>query len=87
VDRLIDAQLATYDIEERKKLVGRIQQIVAEELPVAMLYYTTLFYAFRKNVFDQWYYTPGGFATGISDVYNKHPYITGGKKSLEVRRP
>ena len=87
VDRLIDAQLATYDIEERKKLVGRIQQIVAEELPVAMLYYTTLFYAFRKNVFDQWYYTPGGFATGISDVYNKHPYITGRKEDLEVRRP
>lgn len=82
VDRLLDDQLATYGMEERKKLVGRIQGIVAEELPAAMLYYTTFFYAFRKDVFDQWYYTPGGFATGLSDVYNKHPYITGRKQGL-----
>ncbi len=86
VDRLLDAQLGTYDVAERKRLVGRIQRIVAEDLPVAMLYYTTLFYAYRKNVFDQWYYTPGGFGPGIPDVYNKHPYITGHKKGLEVRR-
>ena len=82
VDRLLDAQLRTYDVEERKRLVARIQQIVSEDLPVAMLYYTTFFYAFRKRVFDQWYYTPGGFATGLSDVYNKHPYITGKKVGL-----
>ena len=85
VDRLIDAQLATYDVDERRRLVGRIQQIVAEELPVAMLYYTTWFWAYRKSVFDQWYFTPGGFATGLFDIYNKHAYITGGKEGLEVR--
>ncbi|MDQ4070634.1 MAG: ABC transporter substrate-binding protein, partial [Actinomycetota bacterium] len=74
VDRLIDAQLRTHDVDERKRLVARIQQIVSDDLPVAMLYYTTFFYAFRKSAFDQWYYTPGGFATGLSDVYNKHAY-------------
>jgi peptide/nickel transport system substrate-binding protein len=82
VDRLLDAQLATIDVEERKRLVRRIQQIVAEELPAAMLYYTTWYYAFRKSVFDQWYFTPGGFATGLSDVYNKHSYIAGKKEGL-----
>ncbi|HWC11961.1 MAG TPA: ABC transporter substrate-binding protein, partial [Acidimicrobiales bacterium] len=86
VDRLLDAQLTTLTMEERKPLVGRIQRIVADELPVAMLYYTTLFYAFRKDVFDQWYFTPGGFGPGFPDVYNKHPYITGRKVGLEVRR-
>ena len=86
VDRLIDAQVATYDVDERKRLVGQVQQIVADDLPVAMLYYTTFFYAFRRSVFDQWYYTPGGFGTGFSDVYNKHPYITGRKEGLDVRR-
>ena len=86
VDRLIDAQVATYDVGERKRLVGRIQELVAEDLPVAMLYYTNFFFVFRKDVFDQWYYTPGGFATGFSDVYNKHPYITGRKKGLEIRK-
>jgi peptide/nickel transport system substrate-binding protein len=85
VDRLLDSQLATYDEVERKRLVARIQQIVAEELPVAMLYYTTWFWAYRKSVFDQWYFTPGGFATGLSDIYNKHAYITGRKVGLEVR--
>ncbi|MDP9387535.1 MAG: ABC transporter substrate-binding protein, partial [Actinomycetota bacterium] len=86
VDRLIDAQRATYDVEERKRLVGRLQQIVAEDLPVAMLYYTTFFYVFRKQVFDQWYFTPGGFGPGIPDVYNKQPYITGRTTGTEVRR-
>jgi peptide/nickel transport system substrate-binding protein len=87
VERLLDAQRATVSVEERKPLVGRIQRIVAEELPVAMLYYTTLFYAYRKDIFDQWYFTPGGFGPGLPDVYNKHPYITGRKQGLEVRRP
>ncbi|HVL26772.1 MAG TPA: ABC transporter substrate-binding protein [Acidimicrobiales bacterium] len=82
VDRLIDDQLRTYDVDERRRLVSRIQQIVSEEIPAAMLYYTTFFYAFRKAVFDQWYYTPGGFATGLSDVYNKHAYIAGKKEGL-----
>ena len=86
VDRLLDAQLATYDREERMGPVHRIQQIVAEDLPVAMLYYTTFFFAFRKSVFDQWYYTPGGFSTGLSDIYNKHAYITGRKEGLDVRQ-
>lgn len=85
VDRLLDAQLATYDDEERKRLVGQIQELVAEDLPVAMLYTTTLFFAYRKNVFDQWYFTPGGFGPGLPDVFNKHPYITGNKVGLAIR--
>lgn len=85
VDRLLDAQLGAYDVEERKALVGQIQQIVADELPVAMLYYSKFFYVYRTSVFDQWYYTPGGFGPGMPDVYNKHPYITGNKVGTEVR--
>ena len=86
VDRLIDAQIATNDVEERKRIVGQIQRLVAEDLPVAMLYYTDFFFTYRKSVFDQWYYTPGGFGPGIPEVYNKHAYITGRKEGLQVRR-
>jgi peptide/nickel transport system substrate-binding protein len=68
------------------QLVGQIQEIVAEDLPVAMLYYTTMFFVSRTSVFDQWYYTPGGFGPGIPDVYNKHPYVTGTKLGTEVRQ-
>lgn len=87
VDRLLDAQVATYDNEERKQLVGQVQRLVSEDLPVAMLYYTKWYYVFKKQVFDQWYYTPGGFATGFSDIYNKHAYIMGQKEGLEIRKP
>ncbi len=86
VDRLLDAQLATTEVEERKRLVRQVQRLVADDLPVAMLYYANQFFAYRKSVFDQWYHTPGGFGPGISDVYNKHVYITGQKTGLEVRR-
>jgi len=86
VDRLIDAQRYTNDLAERKRVVGQIQRIVADDLPVLMLYYTTFFYAFRKSVFDQWYFTPGGFGPGLPDIYNKHAYITGKKTGLEVRQ-
>ncbi len=86
VDRLLDAQVAATDLDERRRMVGQIQRLVAEDLPVAVLYYTTLFQAFRKRVFDQWYYTPGGFGPGIFEPYNKHAYITGRKEGLQVRR-
>ena len=66
--------------------MGQIQRTVAEDLPALMLYYTTFFYAYRKSVFDQWYYTPGGFGPGLPDIYNKHAYITGRKTGLETRK-
>jgi hypothetical protein len=36
-----------------------------------------LFTVFRKDVFDAWYYTPGGFAGGLPGVHNKHVLISG----------
>jgi ABC-type transport system substrate-binding protein len=86
VDRRIDLQRTSLDEAERKRLVREIQKLVADDLPVAMLYYTTFFFAFRKSVFDAWYYTPGGFGPGLPDIYNKHAYITGQKEGLQIRR-
>jgi ABC-type transport system substrate-binding protein len=86
VDRLLNEQNTSLNNEERKRRLVRVQELVAEDLPVAVLYYTTLFFAFNKGVFDQWYYTPGGFGPGIPDVYNRQAYITGRKTGTEVRR-
>jgi peptide/nickel transport system substrate-binding protein len=86
VDRLLDAQIQTLDVEARKQQFSQVQKLVAEDLPVAMLYYTKLWFVYRKAVFDPWYYTPGGFGTGIDDVYNKHVYVTGRKTGLEIRQ-
>lgn len=86
VDRLLDRQRMISDEAERKRIVGEIQRIVARELPVTVLYYTSMFFVYRKQVFDQWYYTEGGFGPGIPDVYNKHAFVTGQKTGLQIRQ-
>jgi len=87
VNRLLDEQSATYDLDKRKRLVSQVQKLVANDLPVAMLYYAKWYFVYRKPVFENWYYTPGGFALGAPDGYNKHPYITGRKVGLDFRKP
>ncbi len=42
VDQLAQAQLVTADPAQRRALVGRIQRLVANDLPVLPLYYSTL---------------------------------------------
>ena len=87
LDRLLEQQSTMLDVAERKRTVSQIQKIVAHDLPVAMLYYTRWFFVYKKSVFDQWYYTKGGFALGAPDAYNKHAYITGRQLGLEIRSP
>lgn len=83
LDRLAQEQLATADDEERRRLVDRMQEIVAADVPVLPLYYSTLFHAFRRSVFDQWYWTPGGFPP--VGPHNKHAFVTGAKTGLRIR--
>lgn len=87
VDDLLEQQLTAADENERKVLVDEIQRAVAGDLPVLTLYYTTLFFAFRRQAFDQWYFTPGGYGPGLPTVYNKHAFVTGAKRGLKVRQP
>lgn len=84
-DRLAQRQLVTADEAERKRLIARMQQIVATELPVLPLYYPTLFTLYRKQVFDRWYTTPGGFASGLEGVHNKQVFVTGSKTGIRIR--
>lgn len=75
-DDLADRQLVMSDVEERKKLVGRMQEIVARDLPILHLYYPTPFLIYNKDVFDEW-------STEISD---KQVFVTGTRdRSLEIR--
>ncbi|MDQ3371154.1 MAG: ABC transporter substrate-binding protein [Actinomycetota bacterium] len=85
-DRLARRQLVTADREQRMNLVARMQRLIAGDVPALPLYYPTLFSAFRKDVLDQWYYTPGGFAGGLPTVLNKHVLVTGSRTGLEIRR-
>lgn len=54
-----------------------MQRIVARDVPVLPLCYPTLYTVFRKEVFDAWYFTPGGFAGGLPGVHNKQVLIRG----------
>lgn len=81
-DELAESQLTAFDEEERQKMVGRMQEILAEDLPMLPLYYSTLFNVFRKAVFDQWYWTPGGFPVGTN---NRQMFVTGVKSGTVIR--
>lgn len=85
-DRLAQQQLVTADVRLRARLIARMQQIVARDLPVLALYYPTLFTVYRKRAFDRWYTTPGGFAGGLEGVHNKQALITGSRTGTRIRR-
>ncbi|MBA3329242.1 MAG: hypothetical protein H0T43_13170 [Solirubrobacterales bacterium] len=84
-DRLARRQLVTPDGPARRRLVARMQQVVARDVPALALYYPTLVNVFDRRAFDGWYFTPGGFAGGLPGVHNKHALITGARTGLSVR--
>lgn len=86
-DKIAAEQLVTLDTAKRRKLVEEMQQIVARDLPLLPLYYPNLFFVFNKAVFDQWYFTPGGFAGGIPTVFNKQVFVTGSKTGTKIATP
>ena len=75
----------TVQVEYRRGSETHKAAIVAEDLPVVMLYYTDFVWVYKKAVFDQWYYTPGGFGTGLPNIYNKQALITGRKEGTQTR--
>jgi peptide/nickel transport system substrate-binding protein len=46
LNELLEQQLVTQDQTERMALVGQVQEIVAADLPVLPLYYSTQFFVF-----------------------------------------
>ncbi len=83
-DELAVEQLGEADETARKLLFAQMQQILATDLPALPLYYATSYAVFKKGVFDAWYYTPGGFATGITSVDNKQVFVTGRKAGTAI---
>ncbi|HEV2059926.1 MAG TPA: ABC transporter substrate-binding protein [Solirubrobacteraceae bacterium] len=84
-DRLAERQLVTADVAARRRMLGRMQAIIARDLPALALYYPTVSHVSRTNAFDRWYVTPGGFAGGLPGVVNKHALITGRRTGLRIR--
>jgi peptide/nickel transport system substrate-binding protein len=84
-DALAEAQVALGDVVERREAVDQMQAILAEDLPALALYYTARVVVFDAAVFDNWYFTPGGYGGGIPMPYNKHQFIVGLPTGLTIR--
>jgi len=84
-DTLAGSQLSMTDPTERREAIAEMQAILADDLPVLPLYYTARVVVFNADVFDNWYYTPGGWGGGIPMPYNKHQFIVGVPTGLDTR--
>lgn len=84
-DALAAAQINLSDPAERRAVLGEMQTILARDLPVLPLYTTARVVVFNAGVFDNWYFTPGGWGGGIPMPYNKHQFITGMQTGLDIR--
>jgi peptide/nickel transport system substrate-binding protein len=71
-DELADRQLVTVDDAERFRIVARMQEIVAADLPILPLWYPIPFQVYRRSVFDEWSYEYGS-----GGPYNKQVLVTG----------
>lgn len=81
-DALAEEQRSTFDEAARKALVARMQGMVADDLPVLPLYFPEAIMLFRRQVLDQWYFTPGQFPASED---NKQLFITGMKSGTTIR--
>jgi peptide/nickel transport system substrate-binding protein len=84
-DSLAEAQVSLADPTKRQEAVDEMQVILAQDLPALPLYYTARVVVFNADVFDNWYFTPGGFGGGIPMPYNKHQFIVGLPTGLVIK--
>jgi peptide/nickel transport system substrate-binding protein len=84
-DELAAQQSVTLDEAARREMVYEMQLILAEDVPTIPLYYPNRRFVFDETVLDAWYFTPGGFASGCPNSYNKHIFIVGEKTGLKIR--
>ena len=68
-------QMVESDIERRRVLVNRMQEIIAEDLPVIPLWYPDIYFVYNPEALDGWFYTPGGVGVGIPSINNKLVYV------------
>ena len=59
-------------------ITDRIQEIIAEDLPVIPLWYPSIYFVYDPAVLDGWFYTPGGIGLGIPTINNKLVYVEEG---------
>lgn len=82
LDDLLDEQLVTLDEDRRAELIEEAQHLIAEDLPFLPLFYPDSYTIYDREVFDAWYYTPGGVAVRVPNVQNRHVFVAGQESGL-----
>ena len=80
-----ERQMTETDPVKRRKLTDRMQEIIAEDLPVITLWYPDIYFVYDPAVLDGWFYTPGGVGLGIPTVNNKLIYVEKGVNGHAAR--
>ena len=73
--KLANQQANITDPAERKKVVYKMQSILAKEVPTIPLYYRQMYFAYKPGKVDGWFFTPGGIASGIPTELNKVVFL------------
>jgi peptide/nickel transport system substrate-binding protein len=85
-DELAERQRVTFDEEERRAVFARMQEIVADDLPLLHLYYPSPFLVQRKGGFDAWTFPdPDTLYNPETATSGKQPFVTGRTSGLEIR--
>lgn len=71
LNRLLREQMEAMDLEERRRLVHRIQELHALEVPAIPLYYPDSLAAYQPAKGIRWFFTPGGIGKGVPIAQNK----------------
>lgn len=59
LDELLDEQAVTVDREARKRLLDRVQEVIAQDLPFITLFYPDRIFGYRPEVYDGWVFQVG----------------------------
>ncbi len=65
VDKLTEMLKTTFEPEKRKEIAWRIQEILAEKVPIVVLYYRKMINPYRSDTFDGWFKPADG------GIYNR----------------
>ncbi len=84
-DDLAERQRVTFDEAERKEIFARMQEIVAEDLPLLHLYYPSPFLIQRRGGFDAWAFPdPETLYNQETASSGKQSFVTGRTSGLEI---
>jgi len=69
LDRLGEQLVTTVDPTRQKQIAAQMQKIVAQDLPIHVLFYPETIMAFRSSTYDRWAFQKGqGYVTKLSFV-------------------